>query len=49
MIIDEYIYIALGSAQIHKVIYWQPTLLLIYTGWNDNIVAQEKTTWFYFR
>ena len=20
-----------------------------YTGWNDKIVALEKTTWFYFR
>ena len=24
-------------------------LQYIYTGWNDKIVALEKTTWFYFR
>ena len=24
------------------------TLIYIYTGWNDKIVALEKTTWFHF-
>ena len=28
---------------------WLPSCGCIYTGWNDKIVALEKTTWFHFR